>query len=275
MANHSEEKRHEISVSDIQYEETIGKGSFGHVFRVKLKTYDNDEEIKAAAKKVPLSKTSDEELKVLSRLKHKNIIGYLGFIKEQTTLTIVTELAVKGDLHTYLHSNKPLADDLKKKWITEAAEALHYLHQNQFIHRDVKSSNFLISVDDILKLGDFGTSGYLDETENTAHGRGTARWMAPEVIKTGTRSTKSDVYSYGIVTWEICTHEVPYSRLETKAAIMDAVVSGRRPVIPRECPVVFQKIIRKCWLDDYHERPPMEDVVQLLNQDEGLCFDYG
>ncbi len=162
-----------------------------------------------------------------------------------------------------------------KKWTKEAAEGIRYLHQQKTAHKDVKSSNFLISSDDVLKLCDFGTVGNVDNTMKTEHRKGTVRWMAPEVIEKEIRSTKSDVYSYGIVTWEICSREVPFAKLQTRKEIMDAVIEGKRPKIPRNCPNILRKIMESCWQEDYQDRPTMDEVVEMLEprleSDKGLC----
>lgn len=172
MASCDDETYLSLNKSDIKFGEPIGKGSFGTVFRVTLKTSDGVLK-DAAAKKIGSSKQSDDELMFMSKLKHKNIITFYGFIREKTELTIITELASKGDLQSYLQKSRdPLPKELVKKWTTEAAEGISHLHQQHAVHKDIKSSNFLITADDTLKLCDFGTVGILDETEKTEHRKG-------------------------------------------------------------------------------------------------------
>ena len=93
--------------------------------------------------------------------------------------------------------------------------------------------------------------------------------MAPEVIKEELRSSKSDVYSYGIVTWEICSRDKPFAELKTTAEIMDAVTEGKRPKIPKGCPVVLRKIMQSCWTENYKARPNMDEVLDMLDSDQG------
>ena len=261
-----------IDKGDVTYKEQIGKGTFGTVFKVTLNTRDG--RIKeAAAKGVVATTQSDEELKFLSRFQHKNLIAFYGYFLDEQKLILITELATKGDLQSFLQStNEPLPHELIKKWTKEAAEALHYLHEKNTAHKDVKSSNFLITGDDVLKLSDFGTVGIVDATTKTEHRKGTARWMAPEVIEQEVRSLKSDVYSYGIVTWEICAREIPFTKLKTKVEIMDAVTEGQRPQIPQHCPVVLRKVMESCWRAEHQERPSMGEVLQMLDSDRGMLI---
>ena len=172
MASCDDETYLSLNKSDIKFGEPIGKGSFGTVFKVTLRTSDGVLK-EAAAKKIGSSKQSDDELMFMSKLKHKNIITFYGFIRERTELTIITELASKGDLQNYLQrSRDPLPKELVKKWTKEAAEGICHLHQQHAVHKDIKSSNFLITVDDTLKLCDFGTVGILDETAKSEHRKG-------------------------------------------------------------------------------------------------------
>lgn len=96
--------------------------------------------------------------------------------------------------------------------------------------------------------------------------------MAPEVIEKELRSPKSDVYSYGIVTWEICSREIPFAELKTKAEIMDAVVEGKRPKIPAGCPNVLRKIMQSCWKEDYETRPNMDEILDMLHSEQGNIY---
>ena len=258
----------EIQSTNIEYGEEIGKGAFGRVFHVKLKTADG-QVVEAAAKRIELSEKSELELKYMSELNHKNIIKYYGFMKEETSITVVTELATKGDLQRYLQtSTAPLQEELMKKWAIDAAEGIHYLHQRDLVHKDIKSSNYLITEENSLKLGDFGTVGDLEKTTDTQHRQGTVRWMAPEVIEKKIRSKRSDVYSYGIVTWEICSRKIPFVKLETRIDIMEAIVDGKRPEVPSGCPVDLRKVMECCWRQDHQERPTMEEVLGMLNTDQ-------
>ena len=172
MASCNDETYLSLNKSDIKFSDSIGKGSFGTVFKITLKTGDGVPK-EAAAKIIGSSKQSDDELMFMSKLKHKNIITFYGFIRGRTDLTIVTELASQGDLQSYLQRSKdPLPKELVKKWTKEAAEGICYLHQQRAVHKDIKSSNFLITADDTLKLCDFGTAGSLDKTARTEHRKG-------------------------------------------------------------------------------------------------------
>lgn len=165
-------------------------------------------------------------------------------------------------------STDPLPDDLLWRWIEEGAIGLEYLHENGYVHRDVKSANFLLTKDDTLKIADFGLAKELDETMSTVS-KGTVRWMAPEVIEDLKLSKKSDVYSYGVVIWEICTRQRPFESFPSDHAVMTAVCNGERPHIPEDCPAFLQEIIRSCWQAKHRQRPTMHGIVKMLQEHKG------
>ncbi|XP_072045522.1 mitogen-activated protein kinase kinase kinase 7-like [Amphiura filiformis] len=263
-----------LDPASVTYGDKIGEGGFAVVFKAQLKTTDGAS-ISVAAKRLDgLDRT---EIDYLSKLRHPNIITYFGYFKDDkhlmTAITIVTELAGNGDLKSHLRSSTdPLVHDLSQKWITEAAEGIQYLHQKGVVHRDVKSANYLLMSDNTLKLGYFGLAKDLDETMSTVSS-GTVRWMAPEVVRDLKRSKKSDVYAYTIVVWEILHRGRPFDELETDLAIMTAVCDGERPVIRDGCLDRFRWIMENGWHWDYQQRPTMDEIVSILEADEGKSMD--
>ena len=254
-----------IDESDITFGDKIGSGAFGNVFKVALKMKDG-RVVEAAAKSISLK--GDSEIEILSKLKHNNIITYFGVLRREDSVIIVTELAPKGDLRTFLSdSRNDLGQDLTLRWIREAGSGIQYLHQNDFVHKDIKASNYLIMNDHTLKLSDFGTAGSLEHTTGT-RGHGTVRWMAPEVISGRKRSKMSDIFSYGIVIFEITSREIPFSNLQSRKAIMDAMVGGKRPVIPRDTPEKLRLMMQMCWNGEYDKRPTIDQALRFFDTGE-------
>ena len=158
-----------LDPSLVTYGDQIGEGGFAVVFKAQLQTEDGNT-LQVAAKRLDL--LDYKEIENLAKLSHPNIISYLGYFKDDETLTasitIITELAENGDLRSYLKScSGPLVEDLASRWIKEAAEAVKYLHHTNVVHRDIKSNNYLIMGDHTLKLADFGLAKDLDETMST------------------------------------------------------------------------------------------------------------
>ena len=273
MASVHDEMEHVIDKSDVTFGEKIGSGAFGNVFKVALKTKDGSF-IDAAAKSVSLKEK--REIEVLSKLKHNNVITYYGFLEREDSVVIITELAPKGDLRTFLSdSQNDLGQDLMLRWVREAGSGIQYLHQNDFVHKDIKASNYLIMNDYTLKLTDFGTAGSLEHTTGT-RGHGTVRWMAPEVISGRKRSKMSDIFSYGIVIFEITSREIPFTNLQSRKAIMDAVVGGKRPVIPMDTPETLRLMMQMCWNGEYDKRPTIDQAIKFLDTGklDGESFVY-
>ena len=254
--------------------ESLAVGSHSQVFRGELTLPCEQQCCKVAAKKVRLQKLENANIASLKQLKHKNIIRFHGvYAFDEMKTFIVMEHAENGDLYHFLMRYRiskeeseevsRLPKDLVWRWVFEAASAIQYLHAQSKVHRDITSKNLLISGNYILKLGDLGMAKKMDATSPTLGG-GTCGWMAPEVIQTQRRSRKSDVFSFGIVVWEICSTEVPYSDIKGDFKVMRKVCEGVRPCIPEDCPEKLANIMKECWEQDYNKRPEMDTVVVKL-----------
>lgn len=212
-----------ISWSELQVGEVVGAGGFGKVFRGY---YRGHEVAVKAARRDPDEVPEETKNKVLQEgklfwlLKHQNIVGLLGVCLEEPNLSLVMEFARGGALNRVLGGRK-IRPDVLIDWAIQIARGMAYLHHGapiSLVHRDLKSSNVLIleiidKDDDLLfktlKITDFGLAReFANTTKVTA--AGTYAWMPPEVIKTSTFSKASDVWSYGILLWELLTGETPY-----------------------------------------------------------------
>ncbi|XP_072034127.1 serine/threonine-protein kinase Nek7-like isoform X2 [Amphiura filiformis] len=253
--------------------ESLAVGSHSQVFRGEL-ILAGQQPIQVAAKKVRLMSMENTELRALKSLNHKNIIKFHGvYAFDEVKTFIIMELAEEGDLYHFLiryRLNKEKSGEISRlpeplvwRWVLEAASAIQYLHSGSKIHRDIKSQNYLISANFTLKLGDLGMAKVMDATQPTL-GSGTCGWMAPEVIQHQRRSRKSDVFSFGIVAWEICSTDVPYCDIKGDFKVMRAVCDGARPTIPGDIPEKLACLMRECWEKDYNKRPEMDVVVVRL-----------
>ncbi|XP_072033490.1 uncharacterized protein [Amphiura filiformis] len=265
--------------SSVQFGEIIGRGGFSQIWSVNAKTPSGDTKA-AAAKKVRGIEV--KEVQVMKELNHPNVVTFYGILSDGPDTYIIMERATNGDLRHYLSAwrekeKRMLPLNLAQKWVYEAACGVDYLHSIQHTtHRDIKSLNYLIMEDMTLKLGDLGLAKEMDFTQETSGQRGTCRWMAPEVIKEQMRSIKSDVYSYGVVVWEIGTTQIPFEDMKGDFQVMNAVCNGKRPAIPDDCPQQLKKLIEVCWQNDYRERPAMGEICQMLKQSaetEASCED--
>ncbi|XP_006033260.1 mitogen-activated protein kinase kinase kinase 11, partial [Alligator sinensis] len=165
-------------------------------------------------------------------------------------------------------------------WALQIARGMRYLHAVPVIHRDLKSNNVLLAepVDpeapggNTLKITDFGLAREWNRTTKMS-AAGTYAWMAPEVIKSSTFSRGSDVWSYGVLLWELLTGEVPYRGIDGLAVAYGVAVNKLTLPIPSTCPEPFAQLMAECWDQDPHERPSFGAVLSQLEalEQQGLA----
>ncbi|KAJ8250237.1 hypothetical protein COCON_G00221590 [Conger conger] len=266
----------QIIFSELVLEEIIGVGGFGKVYRgtwkdqevaVKAARQDPDEDITATANSVK------QEAKLFSMLQHPNIIKLEGVCLEEPNLCLVMEYARGGTLNRAL-TGRRIPPHILVNWAVQIAKGMQYLHEEAvvpIIHRDLKSSNILlletIENDDIgkktLKITDFGLAREWHKTTKMS-AAGTYSWMAPEVIKSSLFSKGSDVWSYGVLLWELLTGEVPYRGIDGLAVAYGVAVNKLTLPIPSTCPEPFAKLMEECWEQDPHIRPPFAAILEQL-----------
>ncbi|XP_020856080.1 LOW QUALITY PROTEIN: mitogen-activated protein kinase kinase kinase 21 [Phascolarctos cinereus] len=167
-------------------------------------------------------------------------------------------------------------------WAVQIARGMLYLHEEAIVpilHRDLKSSNILllekIEHDDIcnktLKITDFGLAREWHRTTKMS-AAGTYAWMAPEVIKSSLFSKGSDIWSYGVLLWELLTGEVPYRGIDGLAVAYGVAVNKLTLPIPSTCPEPFAKLMKECWEQDPHIRPSFALILEQLTAIEGAVM---
>lgn len=189
---------------------------------------------------------------------------------------VITEYLSGGSLRSFLHKREP-GSVSPKEFVSIAldiARGMEYLHSQGVIHRDLKSENLLFTGDMCLKVVDFGIACEEINCDYLNEDRGTYRWMAPEVINHKPHNRKADVYSFGIVLWEIITGRAPYEDITPVQAAFAVVHKNARPTFPEHCPFAIQKLIEKCWVQNPEKRPEFWEIVSILEQFEAsLLFD--
>ncbi|XP_025807229.1 L-type lectin-domain containing receptor kinase IX.1-like [Panicum hallii] len=197
-------------------EEKLGEGGFGSVYRGYLKDMDLWVAIKRVSKSSQQGrKEYISEVKVISRLRHRNLVQLIGWCHGGGELLLVYELMPNGSLNSHIHSqNNVLSWQLRHGIVLGIGSALVYLHQDWeqcVLHRDIKPSNILLDASFNAKLGDFGLARMVDHERqsHTTALAGTMGYMDPECMLSGSASTTSDVYSFGVVLLEICCGRRP------------------------------------------------------------------
>ncbi|XP_050048820.1 mitogen-activated protein kinase kinase kinase 9-like [Dermacentor andersoni] len=264
----------EIAFSELELEEVIGVGGFGKVYRglwrgqevaVKAARQDPDEDVGAAAQSVR------QEAQLFWRLAHPNVVSLLGVCLEPPNLCLVMEYARGGPLNRVL-AGRRVPPEVLVDWAVQIARGMHYLHvEASLIHRDLKSSNVLLSEPyaersrKTLKITDFGLARQVTGTTRMSTA-GTYAWMAPEVIKSSTFSRASDVWSYGVLLWELLTGETPYKGIDALAVAYGVAVNKLTLPIPSTCPAPFSQLMQACWNSDSHQRPSFSAILTELDK---------
>uniref|UniRef100_A0A8D2KRW1 Mitogen-activated protein kinase kinase kinase n=1 Tax=Varanus komodoensis TaxID=61221 RepID=A0A8D2KRW1_VARKO len=274
----------EIDFSELLLEEIIGIGGFGKVYRaiwlgeevaVKAARYDPDEDISEAVENV------HQEAKLFAMLKHPNIIALKGVCLKEPNLCLIMEFARGGSLNRVL-SGKRIPPDILVNWAVQIAGGMNYLHDEAIvpiIHRDLKSSNILIlekvENGDLsnknLKITDFGLAREWHKTTKMS-AAGTYAWMAPEVIRSSMFSKGSDVWSYGVLLWELLTGEVPFRGIDGLAVAYGVAMNKLALPIPSTCPEPFARLMEDCWNADPHSRPSFANILNHLTNIEESGF---
>ncbi|XP_038863407.1 mitogen-activated protein kinase kinase kinase 12 [Salvelinus namaycush] len=254
---HNQEESWEVPFEEISDLQWVGSGAQGAVFLGKF----HGEEV--AVKKVRDIK--ETEIKHLRKLKHPNIITFKGICTQAPCYCILMEYCAQGQLYEVLRAGRKITPSLLIDWAMGIAGGMNYLHLHKIIHRDLKSPNMLITHDDLVKISDFGTSKELIDKSMKMSFAGTVAWMAPEVIRNEPVSEKVDIWSFGVVLWEMLTGEVPYKDVDSSAIIWGVGNNSLNLPIPESCPDGFKILLRQCWNCKPRNRPSFRQILLHLD----------
>ena len=271
----SETPNWQIAYEELELESKIGEGGFGEVFRgkwrgttVAVKTLKgggptlNPKEVEKFSK----------EVSILRALHHPNLVLFLGACLSPT-LCMVSEFMFGGSLYELLYKKKRVPDAQKRlNLVLDIARAMAYLHNCKpaIIHRDLKSLNILLDEKgDHAKVCDVGLARLKGSEEQTITGAvGTFSWMPPEMMKNLPYTEKVDVYSFGLVVYEIVTGKLPFAGLPPAQVSLRVAVHDERPQFPQLTPRNWKDLIVTCWQTDDKKRPSFIDIIGVLNSQE-------
>ncbi|GFN89589.1 mitogen-activated protein kinase kinase kinase [Plakobranchus ocellatus] len=251
------------SISDLQW---LGSGAQGAVFLGKLCQQE------VAVKKVRDVKETD--IRNLRKLNHPNIISFKGVCTQAPCYCIIMEYCPYGQLYEVLRDGKEIPPTLVLDWAKQIASGMNYLHSFKIIHRDLKSPNVLVASNDVVKISDFGTSREWNEKSTKMSFAGTVAWMAPEVIRNEMCSEKVDIWSYGVVLWELLTAEVPYKDVDSSAIIWGVGSNSLHLPVPATCPDGFKLLMRQCWSAKPRNRPSFRQILMHLEIASSELLNY-
>ncbi|XP_075097159.1 uncharacterized protein LOC107766684 isoform X2 [Nicotiana tabacum] len=243
---------YEILWEDLTIGEHIGEGSCGMVYHGMW--YGSDVAVKVFSKE----EYSDEviysfkqEVSLMKRLRHPNVLLFMGAVTSPQRLCIVTEFLPRGSLFRLLQRYSSKLEWRRRIHMAlDIARGMNYLHHHNppIVHRDLKSSNLLVDKNWTVKVGDFGLSRLKYETFlATKTGKGTPQWMAPEVLRSEPSNEKSDLYSFGVILWELATGKLPWDNLNPMQVIGAVGFMNQRLDIPKDVHPQWASIIESCW----------------------------
>ncbi|GBG76702.1 hypothetical protein CBR_g22920 [Chara braunii] len=220
------------------------------------------------------------EVRTLSKMQHTNVINLVGAFKKNPVWIIVMEYLAGGSLRSFLSKRQPLSMPLRivVGMAVDIAHGLSYLHSKGIVHKRLRSDNLHLTADKTVKITEFCAAHIERESADFTNESNAFRWMAPELqqnkgmendvpsIFHDTRqcTPKADVYSFGIILWELFTCVVPFDGMTAVQASFAVVNRGVRPKIPDNCPIPLTNIMNLCWAANPEKRPSMDDVVRML-----------
>ncbi|XWS40239.1 hypothetical protein CRYUN_Cryun18bG0123200 [Craigia yunnanensis] len=258
----------EIDPRHLKFENKVASGSYGDLYKG---TYCSQEVaikvLKQERINTDMQREFAQEVFIMRKVRHKNVVQFIGACTKPPGLCIITEFMCGGSVYDYLHKQKGVfkLPSLIKVAI-DVSKGMNYLHQNNIIHRDLKAANLLMDENEVVKVADFGVARVKVQSGVMTAETGTYRWMAPEVIEHKPYDHKADVFSFGIVLWELLTGKLPYEYLTPLQAAVGVVQKGLRPTIPKHTNPKLTELLERCWQQDPTLRPDFSEIIEILKQ---------
>ncbi|KAF1555082.1 Fibroblast growth factor receptor 4, partial [Eudyptula minor] len=273
----------------------LGEGCFGQVVRAEAYGIDRDRPDRAITVAVKMLKdnATDKDLAdLISEMemmklmdKHKNIINLLGVCTQDGPLYVIVEFAAKGNLREYLRARRPPTPDYAfdvtampeeqlsfkdlVSCVYQVARGMEYLESKRCIHRDLAARNVLVTAESVMKIADFGLARDvhdIDYYKKTSNGRLPVKWMAPEALFDRVYTHQSDVWSFGILMWEIFTlGGSPYPGIPVEE-LFKLLKEGHRMDRPSNCTHELYMLMRECWHAVPSQRPTFKQLVEGLDK---------
>ncbi|XP_047224260.1 ephrin type-B receptor 3 isoform X2 [Girardinichthys multiradiatus] len=268
----------EIDISCVKIEEVIGAGEFGEVCRGRLKQAGRREMV-VAIKTLKAGYTERQrrdflaEASIMGQFDHPNVIRLEGVLTRSCPVLIITEFMENGALDSFLRLNDGRFTMTQLVGMLRGiAAGMKYLSDMNYVHRDLAARNILVNSNLVCKVSDFGLSRFLDDTSadptytSSLGGKIPIRWTAPEAIAFRKFTSASDVWSYGIVMWEVVSYgERPYWDMSNQD-VMTAVEQDYRLPPPMDCPMVLHQLMLECWMKERNLRPKFSRIVSTLDK---------
>ncbi|XP_052121364.1 tyrosine-protein kinase Abl isoform X3 [Frankliniella occidentalis] len=258
----------EINRTDIVMRHKLGGGQYGDVYEAVWKRHNMTVAVKTLKEDTMALKDFLEEASIMKEMKHPNLVQLLGVCTREPPFYIITEFMSKGNLLDYLRNgNKDQINAVVLMYMaTQIASGMSYLESRSFIHRDLAARNCLVGENHLVKVADFGLARLMRDDTYTAHAgaKFPIKWTAPEGLAYNKFSTKSDVWAFGILLWEIATYGMsPYPGVDL-TDVYHMLEKGYRMECPPGCPPKIYELMRECWQWVPGERPTFQEIHHAL-----------
>lgn len=250
---------------ELVFDKKLGSGAFGQIYlgrwreqALVIKSIEGDFSEEDRAQFI-------REVKIMSQCRDRNVTQFYGAsLEPKGRACILMEHMERGSLYQVLE--KPLPPPLQKQMALEIARGLQYLHAREILHRDLKSANILVNADYHAKLSDFGLSHTRAISVKTTQRRSKATgWLAPECFtRGGVYTEQSDIYSYGVILWELVSGKRPYAGI-VDAEIPKHTLQGQRDTLD-DIAEPYASLIKSCWAIDPTKRPSLIHIIQTLEK---------
>uniref|UniRef100_A0A7N6BGT2 Ephrin type-A receptor 7 n=1 Tax=Anabas testudineus TaxID=64144 RepID=A0A7N6BGT2_ANATE len=266
----------ELDASCIKIERVIGAGEFGEVCSGRLKL-PGKRDVSVAIKTLKVGYTEKQrrdflcEASIMGQFDHPNVVHLEGVVTRGKPVMIVIEYMENGSLDAFLRKHDGQFTVIQLVGMLRGiAAGMRYLSDMGYVHRDLAARNILVNSNLVCKVSDFGLSRVIDDDPEavytTTGGKIPVRWTAPEAIQYRKFTSASDVWSYGVVMWEVMSYgERPYWDMSNQDVIK-AIEEGYRLPAPMDCPPGLHQLMLDCWQKDRAERPKFDQIVGILDK---------
>ncbi|ROL01521.1 Tyrosine-protein kinase Tec [Anabarilius grahami] len=259
----------EINPSELTFMKELGSGQFGVVRLGKWRAQH-----KVAIKTVREGAMSEddfiEEAKIMMNLSHRNLVQLYGVCTQQKPIYLVTEFMELGCLLNYLRQRRGALGSQDLLGIChDVSQGMQHLEQNGFIHRDLAARNCLVNSSLVVKVSDFGMTRYVldDQYWSSSGAKFPVKWSPPEVFNFCKYSSKSDVWSFGVLMWEVFTEgKMPFEHNQNHEVVM-MVTQGHRLYRPKKAAPHIYNIMQMCWMERADERPTFTKISELITDE--------
>ena len=258
---------------------SLGEGGFGKVFLAENKKTNSQ----VAIKYLDFNQMGEygrdkivQEGQILFKLNHENIIKFEDFTYNNSRAILIMEFAKGGDLNKKIEEQekigRPFEEEIILTWFLELCIVIKYIHQCHIIHRDLKPQNIFLTEDNHIKLGDFGVSKVLKSTKDKGHftAIGTRYYMSPELISGKEYSYSCDIWSLGIILYELCLLKNPLSHINNLEQLVNAIVNEDLTKLDKKCEENYSvetcNLIKKILVKNPDERPTIDQIIEKCKE---------